>query len=124
MLCPICNLAADCVDSRQIGSDRRRRYLCHSCGKRFSTREIYDDSAFGDKRTSCQRKTTILGIDCEVRKEIFHQTFEIYTFTVPGWDECTVTGMAAARRVIGGRLDMATRNTLEIDNPMEEKGVE
>lgn len=38
-----------------------------------------------------------------------------YTFTVPGWEECTVYGLKAARRVIRGRLDPAVRRTLQID---------
>ena len=38
-----------------------------------------------------------------------------YTFTIPGWDECTVYGIKAARRVIRGRLDPAVRRTLGID---------
>ena len=38
-----------------------------------------------------------------------------YPFTVPGWDECTVYGIKAARRVIRGRLDPAVRRTLGID---------
>ena len=39
-----------------------------------------------------------------------------YTFTVPGWEECTVYGIKAARRVIRGRLDPAVRRTLRIDD--------
>ena len=38
-----------------------------------------------------------------------------YTFTVPGWEECTVYGIKAARRVIRGRLAPAVRRTLRID---------
>lgn len=35
-----------------------------------------------------------------------------YTFTVPGWDECTIIGLRAAKRVIHGRTDPAVLNTL------------
>lgn len=67
MFCPICK-DVDCkvTDSRLIGGDRRRRYLCPECGKRFSTREIYDDSAFGENRTKSGIKKMILGIECEI----------------------------------------------------------
>lgn len=39
---------------------------------------------------------------------------DVYRFTVPGWEECTVTGLRATKRVIRGRLDPAVRNTLGI----------
>lgn len=61
----------------------------------------------------------ILGIPCEVvlwrhigSKGRFNRAF---SFTVPGWEPCTVTGEAAAERVIRGRLDLAVRNTLNIN---------
>ena len=59
---------------------------------------------------------TVDGIDCTVRNERFPDGVCVpaYTFTVPGWDECTVCGLNAAKRVIHGRLDHATRNTLGI----------
>ena len=38
-----------------------------------------------------------------------------YTFTVPGWDECSIYGLRDTKRVIHGRLDPAVRNTLGID---------
>ena len=53
-------------------------------------------------------KTIIMGVKCVVKDGY-------YTFTVPGWDECTVYGYSAARRVIRGRFDAAVRNTLGID---------
>ena len=56
----------------------------------------------------------IYGIPCIVKRERFLDGFhETYTFTVEGWDECTVTGFRAAKRVISGRLDASVRNTLK-----------
>ena len=54
-----------------------------------------------------KRIVTIDGISCAEKDGYF-------TFTVPGWDKCTVYGIDAARRVIRGRLDAAVRNTLGI----------
>ena len=66
---------------------------------------------------SREERTTIMGIECMVHKEKFpdgrHRN--VYRFTVPGWPECSVTGLMAAKRVIGGRLDPAVRNTFEIE---------
>ena len=60
----------------------------------------------------------ILGIPCEVVKWRFvgaKGRYNIaYRFTVPGWEECEITGRAAAERVIRGRLDAAVRNTMGI----------
>ncbi len=39
-----------------------------------------------------------------------------YRFAVPGWPECTITGLAAARRVIRGRTDPAVINTLSMSS--------
>lgn len=56
------------------------------------------------------------GIECRVRSEKFPdgKWRDVYRFTVPGWSECKVTGLRAAKRVIRGRLDPAVRNTLGI----------
>ncbi len=66
-----------------------------------------------------QRESTILvcGIECAVHSEKFPdgRWHDVYRFTVPGWKECTVTGLRAAKRVIHGRLDPAVRNTLGIE---------
>ena len=60
-------------------------------------------------------KERIYGIDCEVTQEKFQDgKHSVYRFTVPGWQECVVTGRRAAKRVINGRLDAAVRNTLGI----------
>ena len=60
----------------------------------------------------------IYGIPCDVVKWRFKGKkgrYNIaYRFTVPGWDECTITGINAAKRVIDGRLNAAVRNTLGI----------
>ena len=64
-----------------------------------------------------ERIVFVDGIKCKVHKERFPdgRYLDVYTFTVPGWDECTVTGVRTAKRVIRGRLDPAVRNTLGID---------
>lgn len=56
----------------------------------------------------------IYGIPCTVKKERFpdKRYRNTYTFTVSGWEPCTVTGYDAAKRVIRGRQDAAVRNTL------------
>lgn len=51
----------------------------------------------------------IYGIECRVVKE-GKQT--AYTFTVPGWAEVTVTGLANAKRTIRGRTNPAVINTM------------
>lgn len=67
-----------------------------------------------------KRKTestiSVYGIECKVHSERFPdgKWRDVYRFTVPGWDECTVTGIRAAKRVIYGCIDPAVRNTLGI----------
>ena len=40
MICPHCgSKKSRCLDSRQIGNIRQRRYECRSCGERFNTTE-------------------------------------------------------------------------------------
>lgn len=51
----------------------------------------------------------VYGIDCRVRQE---GKLTFYTFTVPGWAEVTVTGLASAKRTIRGRTDPAVINTM------------
>ena len=57
------------------------------------------------------------GIACKVHREKFPdgRWRDVYRFTVPGWDECSITGLRETRRVIKGRLDPAVRNTMGID---------
>lgn len=59
----------------------------------------------------------IFGIDCIVEKvrDGDGRTCEQFTFTVPGWEQCSIIGRRNAKRVIDGRLDTAVRNTLGID---------
>ena len=65
----------------------------------------------------------LLGIKCEVTEEMFPDgKHEVYTFTVPGWERCSVTGRRAAKRVIRGRLDAAVRNTLKLDESERRAG--
>lgn len=56
------------------------------------------------------------GITCKVTPHTFPdgRTRALYTFTCPGWDECTVTGLRAAKRVIRGRTDPAVLATLRL----------
>ena len=112
MLCPNCNIDSQVVDSRRIGGSRKRRYKCPQCGERFNTIEIYDDSKI--KKAVKPWEEIIEGVKCTVERRIYHDVLEAYTFTVPGWDECTVCGRTAARRTIRGRLNPAVRNTLKI----------
>lgn len=63
----------------------------------------------------------ILGITCDVKKEAFPdgKRREVYTFTVPGWEPCSVTGRQAAKRVIRARLDPAVRRIQGIEGEEE-----
>lgn len=68
--------------------------------------------------TTTQEKTEyVCGIKCIVKRERCFDGIrrDAYTFTVPGWEECTVVGIRAARRTINGRLDAAVRNTMGMD---------
>lgn len=64
-----------------------------------------------------ERVEVVLGIQCMVRREKFPdgRYRDVYRFTVPGWPECSTTGIRSAKRVIHGRLDPAVRNTLGIE---------
>lgn len=63
------------------------------------------------------RAEVVLGIQCMVRREKFPdgRYRDVYRFTVPGWPECSTTGIRSAKRMIHGRLDPAVRNTLGIE---------
>lgn len=40
MTCPYCGSdQSGCIDSRQVGEYRHRRYVCHGCGKKYNTEE-------------------------------------------------------------------------------------
>lgn len=56
----------------------------------------------------------ISGIECDTETIICGDGKKrtLYTFTVPGWDRCSVTGFRAAQRVIRGRTNPAVLNTL------------
>ena len=67
------------------------------------------------------------GILCDVVKMHFPANdsgdkwrwFDAYRFTAPGWDECTIVGLAATKRTIRGRTDPAVLNTMGI-NPYKD----
>lgn len=60
-----------------------------------------------------ERIEYVCGIPCKVNSEKFPDGYhDVYTFKVDGWQECSVTGRRAAKRVINGRLDTAVRNTM------------
>lgn len=63
-----------------------------------------------------ERIERVYGFDCKVKREKFPdgKYRDVYTFTVPGWDECSVTGLKETKRVIDGRCNPAVRNTLGI----------
>ena len=71
------------------------------------------------------------GINCEVVKIHFPvdavdgkwQWYDAYRFTAPGWDECTIVGLAAAKRVIRGRTDPTVLNTMGINPHNNEESV-
>ena len=63
-------------------------------------------------------ESTILvsGVECKVHSEKFPdgKWRDVYRFTVPGWEECSITGLRETKRVIRGRLDPVVRDTLKI----------
>ena len=66
----------------------------------------------------CKKDYVVINeIVCERTLEVFPdgKKAPVYRFTVPGWKECCVTGLRAAKRVIRGRQDPAVRRTLGID---------
>lgn len=67
--------------------------------------------------TETERVVVIDGVKCAVHHEKGWNGKYVnrYTFTVPGWEECTVTGIESARRTIRGRWNTAVRNTLGIN---------
>lgn len=68
-------------------------------------------------------RVVVMGIECTVSQEGFPDgRKDVYTFTVPGWEECSIVGLREAKRVIRGRLDAAVRNTLGLDRD-EERGL-
>ena len=64
-----------------------------------------------------EHEEIVSGIRCMVHREKFPdgRYREVYRFTVPGWPECSTTGIRDTKRVIRGRLDPAVRNTLGIE---------
>lgn len=66
--------------------------------------------------TKQEEKVLVMGVECMVHREKFPdgKYRDVYRFTVPGWPECSITGIRATKRVILGRLDPAVRNTLGI----------
>lgn len=62
----------------------------------------------------------VMGIECTVSQEEFPDgRKDVYTFTVPGWEPCSVTGLQAAKRVIRARLDPAVRRSHGIEGEDE-----
>lgn len=59
----------------------------------------------------------VYGIKCSVEKVkcLDGKRRDSYTFTVPGWEQCTVTGIRAAKRVINARLSPDARIWYNID---------
>ena len=51
----------------------------------------------------------VSGVLCAVNSERMGdgKKHDVYTFTVPGWEKCSVTGKAAAKRMIDARLSPA-----------------
>ena len=58
MQCPFCfSNNVKCIDSRDTGSSRRRRYECNKCRLRFSTKEIYVDLPENAEPTTPREET-------------------------------------------------------------------
>lgn len=59
------------------------------------------------------RTEYVYGIRCKVKREKFPDGYhDVYTFKIDGWEECSIMGRRAAKRVINGRLDPAVINTM------------
>ena len=48
MIHPACGIDARVIETRGVGEQIRRRYLCATCNVRFSTHERIDDPAYND----------------------------------------------------------------------------
>lgn len=59
-----------------------------------------------------QKTVTVMGITCEVTrvKCLDGKYHNVYTYTVPGWERCSTTGIKDTRRVINARLSPGVRN--------------
>lgn len=64
-----------------------------------------------------ERIVYVYGIKCTVKKAKCLDGIkrDEYTFTVPGWEQCSIIGLNATKRVINGRLNAAVRNTMGMD---------
>lgn len=67
MICPNCGSEnTKCKDTRQRPGCRYRRYHCHECGKRFSTKERYVRG--GAEETIKQMLKRIQNAEMELRE--------------------------------------------------------
>lgn len=70
MKCPTCNIEANCIDSRPMPNNmRRRRYACE-CGLRFNTLEVLQIDT--DDLNPGKRITSLKWID-KVRKSSYQE---------------------------------------------------
>lgn len=86
---------------------------------RFKDDALYKRILYNLKYERDPEQTEVLGVPCKVWKikdGAGKNTFA-YRFTVPGWEECTTTGLRETKRVISARLDPAVRNALGLDKP-------
>lgn len=68
MICPYC--ASDqsaCVDSRQLGMVRDRRYKCLSCGERYNTREKLRSDVVRTRDISAETERILNGLEVATR---------------------------------------------------------
>lgn len=58
-----------------------------------------------------ERTVLLYGIECKVHGEKFPdgRWRDVYRFTVPGWEECFITGLRETKRVINARLDLGVQ---------------
>ena len=86
---------------------------------RYKEEALYRRILFNLKHEREPEDTEVLGVPCKVWKikDGAGKNAFAYRFTVPGWDECTTTGLRETKRVISARLDPAVRNTLGLDKP-------
>lgn len=58
-----------------------------------------------------QKIAVIQGVPCEIHRVQFpdKKKRDVYTFTVPGFEQCSITGIRETKRVIKGRLSPYAR---------------
>lgn len=80
----------------------------------FATNTNYKRILYNLKHERDPEYTVVLGVPCKMWKvkDLDGKRNFAFRFTVPGWEECTTTGLRDTKKVISARLNPVVRNTL------------